>query len=190
MTPRAWLGSHKQNPMFNMLYIYHYWVNVQILAKKNLKWPPKCNPHGMTRSHNQNPFQYVIHLSLLSICANFGIKIYNWLCNWILLLTYFLTPPRANNKSVLAHPTHVKKLQTKFGRILSNSLGGDVTYKFGKRLTKRLTSDDACPLARPPGHGYFIGCFFFFFKKPVQKLENQELPSSASACKWLKIIYI
>ena len=57
----------------------------------------------------------------------------------------------AKNKCALAHPNHVRKLQTKFGWILSNSLGGDVTYNFEKRLTKRKD---------------FIGRIF---EKPVHK---------------------
>ena len=36
--------------------------------------PPKCDPQGMTGGHNQNPVQYVVHLSLLSIGAKCGIK--------------------------------------------------------------------------------------------------------------------
>ena len=34
---------------------------------------PKGDPQG---SHNPNPVQYVIRLSLLSKCANFGIKFF------------------------------------------------------------------------------------------------------------------
>ena len=37
--------------------------------------PPNCDPQGMTRGHNQNSIQNVIHLSLLSICVKCGIKI-------------------------------------------------------------------------------------------------------------------
>ena len=38
--------------------------------------PPKSHPKGCSRGHKVNPVQYVLHLSLLSICAHFHIKIF------------------------------------------------------------------------------------------------------------------
>ena len=47
---------------------------------KNLTFDPykpsKSYPQGMTGGHNQIPIQYVIHLSLLSLCAKCGIQIF------------------------------------------------------------------------------------------------------------------
>ena len=38
--------------------------------------PPKSHPKGCSWGHKVNPVQYVLHLSLLSICAHFRIKIF------------------------------------------------------------------------------------------------------------------
>ena len=37
---------------------------------------PKSHPKGCSWGHKVNPIQYVLHLSLLSICAHFRIKIF------------------------------------------------------------------------------------------------------------------
>ena len=129
--------------------------------------PLRVTPRAWPGSHIQNFVQYVIRLSLLSICANFGIKFFkiDFVIEFSCYLTFWPLPRgpggQAKNKCALVHPTSVRKLQTKFGWILSNSLRGDVTYNFEKRLTKRLTLDDARPPARLLGHHYFIGQIFF-----------------------------
>ena len=82
-----------------------------------------------------------------------------------------MTPPhglrggggQAKNNRALAHPTHVRKLQTKFDWILSNSLGGGVTYNFEKK--KKKVNQMVNLGWRPTGHRYFIGQIFFFKKK-------------------------
>ena len=38
--------------------------------------PTKSHPKGCSWGHKVNPVQYVLHLSLLSICAHFRIKIF------------------------------------------------------------------------------------------------------------------
>ena len=38
--------------------------------------PPKSHPKGCSWGHKVNPIQYVLHLSLLSICTHFRIKIF------------------------------------------------------------------------------------------------------------------
>ena len=38
--------------------------------------PPKSHPKGCSWGHKVNPVQYILHLSLLSICAHFRIKIF------------------------------------------------------------------------------------------------------------------
>ena len=42
----------------------------------DLALPPKSHPKGCSWGHKVNPVQYVLHLSLLSICAHFRIKIF------------------------------------------------------------------------------------------------------------------
>ena len=38
--------------------------------------PPKSHPKGCSWGHKVNPVQYVLHLSLLSICAHFRIQLF------------------------------------------------------------------------------------------------------------------
>ena len=72
--------------------------------------PLKGDPQGMTRHHNQNPVQYDIRLSLLSICANFGIKIFriDFVIDFYCYLTFWPLPRapggRAKNKVLLHTP--------------------------------------------------------------------------------------
>ena len=53
------------------------------------------------------------------------------------------------NKCTFAHPTHVSKLQTKFWWILSNNLGGDVTYNFEKNVNQRVNLGRPQPPPHP-----------------------------------------
>ena len=57
----------------------------------------------------------------------------NWLCNWNLMIFYYIWPFGSSpgpqgagpKKCAVAHPIHVSNSHTKFGWISSNGLGGD-----------------------------------------------------------------
>ena len=87
--------------------------------------PPKSHPKGCSWG------QYVLHLSLLSICAHFRIKIFKidfeiGNCSYLTFWPFPRAPGGgAKNKRALARLTCVSKPLTKFSWILSRGLGGD-----------------------------------------------------------------
>ena len=59
--------------------------------------------------------------------TKFGIKIFE--IDFVIEIKWFLTPPQSprgrGKKNAVAHPIYMSNSHTKFGRISSNSLGGD-----------------------------------------------------------------
>ena len=101
---------------------------------------PKSDPWGMTQAAEWKS-RLICFISFMCEKTHkvWFENLWNWLCNWNLMIFDLLAPPqgprgRGQKKYAVAHPIHVSNSHSKFGWISSNGLGGDSVTDGRRRL--------------------------------------------------------
>ena len=102
---------------------------------------PNPNTCAWPRWQNENSVRYVlsfIHENTHTVTY----KVWNWLCNWHLMIFHLLTPGPQGwvHKCAIACPIHVSNSLTKFGWVSSDGVWGDsITYGWMDEWMETIT---------------------------------------------------